>query len=114
MPFVSWLVNQLLNRPSYMGRLERRLRGWNTEPLNLQQFEWYLLLAGSRALLEILRARDYKARRRVVELGLRKEFEMRPVEPGSEFSLRVTDPDVPFDGARGDAMDAVEYMERIV
>ncbi|OQN95851.1 hypothetical protein B0A48_18136 [Cryoendolithus antarcticus] len=72
LPFISWLVQQLLHRPSYAGFLERTLRGWHSDALDLATFEWYLVLTNVRALTQILRVKTYKERKKVVENGLRQ------------------------------------------
>ncbi|OQO01736.1 hypothetical protein B0A48_12773 [Cryoendolithus antarcticus] len=72
LPFISWLVQQLLHRPSYAGFIERTLRGWHGDALDLTTFEWYLLLTNIFGLTQILQAKTYKERKNVVVNGLRQ------------------------------------------
>ena len=75
--FLTWLSNQILSRPSYVGTMERTMRGWLSDPLDSANFRLYFLFGGNLAALrELVSLPSYKHRRKAVE-GV-----MRQLDPG--------------------------------
>ena len=70
--FLSWLNSQILNRPSYVGALERTMRGWITDPLDRFEFRLFMVFGNFGAMKKLTRLGSYKHRRRVVEMWIRQ------------------------------------------
>lgn len=65
--FLVWLSDQLLNRPSYAGTLERTLRGWSMEALNRAEYRRFLVLGNVEGLFQLMMATSPKQRRKGIE-----------------------------------------------
>lgn len=70
--FLTWLSNQILSRPSYAGTMERTMRGWLSDPLDVANFRLYLLFGNLAALRQLVQLPSYKHRRKAVEAWLRR------------------------------------------
>ena len=69
--FLTWLSNQILARPSYVGTMERTMRGWLSDPLDITNYHLYFLFGGVGALAKLVQLPSYKHRRRAVEAWTR-------------------------------------------
>jgi hypothetical protein len=69
--FMVWANNQLLNQPSYAGLLERTIRGWISDPVEISNLNLAMILGGLRTCRETLGLRTYKDRRAAVQRRLK-------------------------------------------
>ena len=70
--FFCWLQNQILSRPSYVGNVERAVRGWIVEPLNPADMKLFVVLGNMRAFLQLMSLGSYKQCRKAVEAWIRQ------------------------------------------
>ena len=69
--FLTWLSNSILSRPSYVGTMERTMRGWLSDPLDMANYRLYLLFGNVGALSTLVQLPNYKHRRKAVEAWMR-------------------------------------------
>ncbi|KAK3677173.1 hypothetical protein LTR78_002711 [Recurvomyces mirabilis] len=74
--FMTWMSNQIHNRPSYAGGFERAVRGWLVDPMQSAELDLALVLGGGlRVVRESLRLNTFKDRRSMLE---RRMKQLRP------------------------------------
>lgn len=62
--FLSWLFNQIMNRPSYAGSVERAVRGWTAEPLDSPSLTVMLIHGNMSGVKDLLKLKTYNERRK--------------------------------------------------
>lgn len=62
--FIQWIFNQILNKPTYAGSVERVMRGWNTAPLDSNALAKTLIHGNLPAIQQLLRLKDYTERKK--------------------------------------------------
>ncbi|GAB7352123.1 hypothetical protein MBLNU459_g2618t1 [Dothideomycetes sp. NU459] len=62
--FLRWVFNQILNKPTYAGSVERAVRGWNTAPLDSNALTKVLIHGNLIAVNNFLRLKDYTERKK--------------------------------------------------
>ena len=69
--FVTWVNNQVLNRPSYAGTIERAVRGWLVDPLQHSHLLLILVLCNLSSVGKLINLKSFKERRRAAETEIR-------------------------------------------
>ncbi|KAK5105822.1 hypothetical protein LTR62_002125 [Meristemomyces frigidus] len=87
--FITWMSNQIFNRPSYAGAVERLARGWVFDSkLSTAELECALLYSGGLSVLrDALKCQTMKDRRAMLE---RKVKAMRPDGTGKWWEIWLT------------------------
>lgn len=69
--FMIWTQMSLLNRPSYIGTLERAVRGLSSNGITAADMEMVIVVGGLRATSQLIRLRSLKDRRALIETWLK-------------------------------------------
>ena len=71
--FVSWVNNQVLKEPSYVGTVERAARGWAiVNAFDVRKFQLFLVVGNLGALRSLMRLKTFKERRRYIDAFVRQ------------------------------------------